>query len=135
MNDSDAMRGLGEQAASIVAELERALAALCQVAARDAEAAIARVRAEAAADAQVLNEIKQAELETEIHNRMAVAAELQATNEKLLQAKAEAAALRLQLESAKKASRAEPAVAEDQICGALDRVRRAMAKVGEATSG
>jgi PilZ domain-containing protein len=137
-------KNLSEQAAAIVAEFERAITQLCQAADREADAAIERARAEGAADVEAIQDIKQAELESEIHNRMSLVAELQAVNEKLLQARAEGAALRLQLERATKragavATTSAPAANSgapvDAICAALEALRTAMNQVSGARSG
>ena len=134
--DTNATSSLRDQAAAILAELDRAITRLCQSADRDTEAAIARARTEAAADAQVIQEIKQAEVEGEIHNRMAIVAELQAVNEKLLQARAESAALRLQLERAtRNAGATATTTPADAICSALDKMRAALNAVAGARSG
>lgn len=134
--DTHATTTLREQAAAIVAEFDRAITELCQLAGRDVEAAIARARSEAAADAQVIQEIKQAEVESEIHNRMALVAELQAVSEKLLQARSESAALRLQLERATRRTGPTAAAAPaDAICAALDSLRTALNTVAGARSG
>ena len=131
MSDTTAPNAFRKQAETILADLDRAVDGLCEMAEAEAEAAAGRARAEAEADAQVAHQIGQAELESEIHNRMSVVAELQSATEKLLQARAEADALRLQLHRATHngAGRATP----EQVCTALDTMLVALSALEEAT--
>lgn len=90
--------------------------------------------------AQVTIQITQAQLEGEIHNRMAVAAELQAVNQKLLQAKKEADALRLQLQRLDRTRPPQPVAlsaesAADHVCAALERLGDALGALDRANVG
>lgn len=143
MNDPNSPNLFDEQSAAVAAAARRQIrAAIDEVFARELpnpglDRAIAQLREAVVADAQVAIQITQAQLEGEVHNRMAIAAELQSANQKLLQAKAEADALRLQLQRAKSAPHAKPAAppSADPVCAALERLGAALASLDRANNG